>query len=229
MAARNGGRVDNRQDSTREDRPMLSLSQQIELLHASTDRPNVIDVPERRLLALDGIGDPIGPGFHEACEALVASADAVAAVRRRRTGGPVPLGHLEAIWWKEETIWWLEAIESPHPWHWQLLIDCPSGVADDEAVTALERAARDNGALPDIERVRLIRFAEGRCVQILHLGRFDAKVNLLPWLFGEIAAMGLRVSGRHHEIYVTDPRRTAPGDWRTIVRYPVEPVTPGSS
>jgi hypothetical protein len=208
---------------------MLSLSQQIELLHASTDRPNVVDVPERRLLALEGIGHPMGPGFREACDALVASADAVAAVRRRRTGGPVPVGHLEAIWWKEETTGWLEAVESPQPWHLELLIECPSGVADDEAVAALGGAAADPAALPDIERVRLIRFAEGRCVQILHVGAFDAKVNLLPWLFGEIAAMGLRVSGRHHEIYVTDPRRTAPNDWRTIVRYPVAPLIPESA
>jgi hypothetical protein len=207
---------------------MLSLSQQIELLHASTDRPNVVDVPERRLLALDGIGDPIGPGFLAACEALVAGADAVAAIRRRRTGGPVPLGHLEAIWWKEETTRWLEAVDSPQPWHWELLIECPSRVADDEAVAALQGAAADRAALPDIERVRLIRFAEGRCVQILHVGAFDTKAKLLPWLFGEIAAMGLRVSGRHHEIYVTDPRRTAPGEWRTIVRYPVAPLIPKS-
>jgi hypothetical protein len=207
---------------------MLSLGQQIELLHASTDRPNVVDVPERRLLALEGIGHPIGPGFREACDALVASADAVAAVRRRRTGGPVPLGHLEAIWWKEEATSWLEAAESPQPWHWELLIDCPSGVADDEAVAALEGAAAEPAVLPDIERVRLIRFAEGRCIQILHVGPFDAKVKLLPWLFGEVAAMGLRVSGRHHEIYVTDPRRTAPDDWRTIVRYPVERLIPES-
>jgi hypothetical protein len=207
---------------------MLSLSQQIELLHASTDRPNVVDVPERRLLALEGIGHPTGPGFLVACEALDASADAVAAVRRRRTGGHVPVGHLEAIWWKEETDRWLDAIESPLPWHWELLIECPSGVSDDEAVAALEGAAADARTLPDIERVRLIRFPEGRCVQILHVGAFDSKVSLLHWLFGEIAAMGLRVSGRHHEIYVTDPRRTPPDAWRTIVRYPVAPLIPES-
>jgi hypothetical protein len=208
---------------------MLSLGQQIEQLHASTDRPNLVDVPERRLLALEGIGHPVGPGFLEACEALVAAADAVAAVRRRRTGGPVPLGHLEAIWWKEETDSWLEAVESPGPWHWELLIECPSRVADDEAVAALAGAAANPGSHPDIEQVRLIRLTEGRCVQILHVGPFDAKVDLLPRLFGEIAAMGLQVSGRHHEIYVTDPRRTPPDKWRTIVRYPVAPLIPERS
>jgi hypothetical protein len=203
---------------------MLSVSQQIELLHASTDRSNVVVVPERRLLVLEGIGHPIGPGFLEACEALVASAEAVAAVHRRQAGGPVPLGHLEAIWWKEETDWWLDAIESPHPWHWELLIECPTRLGDDEVRAAVERGAASPGALPEVERVRLVRFTEGRCVQILHIGRFDDKVNLLPWLFGEIAALGLRVAGRHHEIYMTDPRRTPPDAWRTIVRYPVTPI-----
>lgn len=208
---------------------MLSLGQQMEILHASTDRPNVVDVPERRLLVLEGIGHPIGPGFLGACQALVASAETVAALRRRRTGGRAPVGHLEGIWWKEETDWWLDAIESPHPWHWELLIDCPSGVPDGDARAALIRAAADPGAVPDLERVRLIRFAEGRCVQILHIGPSDSKVSLLPWLFGEIAAMGLRVAGRHHEIYMTDPRRTAPDDSRTIVRYPVAPIIPEPS
>jgi hypothetical protein len=204
---------------------MLSLSQQIELLHASTDRPNLVAVPERRLLALEGIGHPIGPGFIEACDALVASAEAVAAVRRRRADGPIPLGHLEAIWWKEETSW-LAAVESPHPWHWELLIECPSDLPDEDARAALDTAAADPGALPDLARVRLIRFTEGRCVQILYVGPFESKANVLPWLFGEIAAMGLRVAGRHHEIYMTDPRRTPPAAWRTIVRYPVAPLIP---
>lgn len=208
---------------------MLSLGKKIELLHASTDRPNLVDVPERRLLALEGIGHPIGPGFLEACHALSASAEAVAAVRHRRTGGPVPLGHPEAIWWKKDTASWLDAVESPHPWHWEALIECPANIADDEVNAALVRAAANPGALLDIERVRLIRFTEGRCVQILYIGPFDAKANLLSWLFSEIAAMGLRVAGRHHEIYMTDPRRTAPEAWRTIVRYPVAPIIPGPS
>ena len=208
---------------------MLSLSQQIELLHASTDRPNLVDVPERQLLALDGMGHPTGPAFLEACEALVAGADAVAAVRRPRVGAPVPLGHLEAIWWKEDTASWLEAIESPQPWHWELLIECPSRVADDDMHVALGRAARETGALPDLERVRLVRFTEGRSVQILHIGRFESKIDLLLRLFREVAAMGLRVASRHHEIYMTDPRRTAPEEWRTIVRYPVAPINPEPS
>jgi hypothetical protein len=205
---------------------MLSLSQQIELLHASTDRPNVVEVPERRLLALEGIGEPTGPGFHESCEALVAAVEAIAAERRRRTNGPVPRGHLEAIWWKEETAWFLDAIDSPDPWHWDVMIECPSGVADDDVHATIARSAADPGAVPDIERVRLIHFTEARCVQILYVGRFEAKANLLPRLFGEIAALGLRVAGRHHEIYMTDPRRTSPDEWRTIVRYPVAPLIP---
>jgi hypothetical protein len=205
---------------------MLSLSQEIELLHASTDRLNLVDVPVRRLLAVDGVGDPTGPAFLEACEALVAAADAVAAMRRRRAGALVPHGHLEAIWWKEQTTSWLEAISLPDPWHWELLIECPSGDADDNVHTTLERAAGYPGALAEVAQVRLIRLTEGPSVQTLHFGRFESKVNLLQWLFRELAAMGLRVTGRQHEIYMTDPRRTVPGAWRTIVRYPVSPTLP---
>jgi hypothetical protein len=95
-------------------------------------------------------------------------------------------------------------------------------VTPDVAGAALEAAIRKKG-LPAIERVRLERFAEGRAAQVLHQGPCSAEGPTVAALHRFIADQGLALSGRHHEIYLGDPRRTVPENLRTIIRRPVQP------
>jgi hypothetical protein len=73
-----------------------------------------------------------------------------------------------------------------------------------------------------VEKVRLERLHEGLCVQILHVGPYSDEPRSMKLLHGFMTERGLRLRGRHHEIYMSDPRRTPPERWRTIIRHPVE-------
>ena len=76
---------------------------------------------------------------------------------------------------------------------------------------------------PGLERLRYQRWAEGWCAQLLHVGPYGDEGPSIIRLHQAIAAAGYRPHGRHHEIYLGDPRRSAPDKLRTILRHPVEP------
>ena len=78
--------------------------------------------------------------------------------------------------------------------------------------------------LPGLARLEYIRWAEGRCAQLLHIGPYAAEAPSIASLHEAIAEAGYRPRGRHHEIYLGDPRRSAPEKLRTIIRHPVEPA-----
>jgi hypothetical protein len=74
------------------------------------------------------------------------------------------------------------------------------------------------------EKVKLERFHEGTSAQILHIGPFSEETRSQKILHNFIVEKGYRLRGRHHEIYLSDPRKSPPEKWRTILRHPVEPV-----
>jgi hypothetical protein len=91
--------------------------------------------------------------------------------------------------------------------------------ADDvaQAVREVQRKKR----VPGLDRLRFERFAEGRAAQVLHVGPYAAEGPTIERLHAFVAEQGCRLSGKHHEIYLGDPRRAAPEKLRTIIRQPV--------
>lgn len=75
--------------------------------------------------------------------------------------------------------------------------------------------------LPAAERLRLERFAEGLAAQVLHLGPYATEGPTIERLHSFIAERGYAPSGKHHEIYLSDPRRAAPERLKTVVRQPI--------
>jgi hypothetical protein len=107
-------------------------------------------------------------------------------------------------------------------WRWQAMIMQPDPIDADMVAAALAQA-RAKKPSPGLERLRYRRWAEGRCAQLLHLGPYADEGPSIVRLHQAIAAAGCRPRGRHHEIYLGDPRRSAPEKLRTILRHPVEP------
>ena len=106
-------------------------------------------------------------------------------------------------------------------WDWTLLLVQPDWVTGDLVRAALDGAA---GRRAGVERVRFAPYEEGRCVQVLHVGAYDDEGPLLEQLHASwLPAHGLVPTGRHHEIHLSDPRRTAPARLRTLLRQPVGP------
>jgi len=108
-------------------------------------------------------------------------------------------------------------------WRWQAMIRQPDPI-DAETVAAALAQVRAKKPSPGLGRLRYQHWAEGRCAQLLHVGPYAGEAPSIARLHQAIAAAGYRPRGRHHEIYLGDPRRSAPDKLRTILRHPIEPV-----
>ena len=184
---------------------------------------SLLDVPPMRYLAVDGSGDPNSSAeYAAAVEALYAVAYTVKAQSRTALERDFVVPPLEGLWWADDLSAFIRRDKSA--WHWTMLIALPDWVNDD-LVTAAQTTARNKKHLPAIEAVAVRTLNEGRSVQILHVGSYDDEGPTLERLHGTYQpANGLEPSGHHHEIYLSDPRRTQPARLKTILRQPVKPV-----
>jgi hypothetical protein len=181
-----------------------------------------VDVPAMTYLAIDGRGDPdTSPAYPAAVAALYAGAYAVRSRLRARTGDELVVGPLEGLWSSPDPSSF--AAGRKDDWDWTMLIPLPEQVSQDDVAPGLTDAARRKPGLP-VADVRTLRLEEGRSLQIMHVGSYDTEAATLARLHGEIMpARGLTWNGRHHEIYLSDPRRVPPERLRTVLRQPVRP------
>ncbi len=199
----------------------------LDAYQAKRDRFRITEVPELRYLMIDGHGDPnTSPAFTEAVEALYPVAYKLKFASKRDLGRDYVVMPLEGLWWAEDMDAFTAARDKSR-WDWTMMIMVPDWTDQDMFAAAVEGAAAKNrpARLGD---VRLEPLSEGRCVQTLHVGSFDAEADVLRRMHHEfIPDHGLRMTGRHHEVYLSDFRRVAPEKLRTILRQPVgaAPVT----
>lgn len=182
-----------------------------------------VDVPAMTYLAVDGRGDPnTSPAYPTAVAALYAGAYAVKLRLRARTGEDFVVGPLEGLWSSEDPSSFAAGRKAD--WDWTMLIPLPEPVSTEDITAGLADAARRRPDLP-VRDLRTLRLEEGRSLQIMHVGSYDDEGPTLARLHGEIMpAEGLTWNGRHHEIYLSDPRRVAPERMRTVLRQPVRPT-----
>ncbi len=193
----------------------------LDAYRAKAGELRIVDVPELQYLMLDGRGDPNGPALASALEALYPVAYALKLASRRELDRDYAVMPLEGLWWADDMEAFTVARDKT-TWRWTLLMLVPDWLdrAAFEAAVAAVAAKRAPARLHDI---RLEGLAEGRCVQTLHVGAFDDEGPVLDRMHHEfIPEHGLRMTGRHHEIYLSDARRVEPAKRRTILRQPVE-------
>jgi hypothetical protein len=194
-----------------------------ELYAASARDFAIVDVPPMRCLAVDGHGDPnTASEYAAAVEALFAAAYAVKFRSKRLLGRDFVVAPLEGLWRADEPGAFVRREKGA--WSWTMLICQPDWV-DDALVTDAAADVRAKRDYPALDRVELRELREGRSVQILHVGSYDDEAPTLARLHDEwMPQHGLTFNGDHHEIYLSDARRTAPEKLRTILRQPVRPV-----
>ena len=190
----------------------------------STRDPGVrfLDLPARRFVMIDGEGAPGEEAFAPRMPGLYATAYTLRFALKRR-GVIEKVGPLEGLWWTAAVGRDLDAIlgELREDWRWVLLIALPDAATDDEIATALH-AGRSRLVTPHNASLRVEPFAEGRVAQAVHIGPYETERTTIEQMHAAIASAGLVPTGRHHEIYLGDPRRTRPERIRTILRQPVE-------
>lgn len=183
---------------------------------------HVVDVPELSFLMVDGHGDPnVSPAYTEAVEALYSLSYSVRAAAKAELGRVHTVGPLEGLWSADDPRVFTGGDKGA--WDWTMMISQPAWITLETVAKAMEGARKK--ALPALDRVRFEPYDEGRSVQILHRGSYDSEAPVLARLHEEyLPAHGLTWGGRHHEIYLSDPRRVEPAKLRTILRQPVVPV-----
>jgi hypothetical protein len=198
-------------------------------------RVDLVDVPELLIVAVDGEGDPYEPSFAEAIQTLYPVSYGAHFILKKRLGAAPRVMPLEALWWvadsADQDTFTAVATGATSTenidrqlWRWRALIVQPEPI--DEAILTEAIEGVRGKASAALGRLRVERWHEGLCAQLLHLGPYSAEAPSIIRLHDGIEALGYRPRGRHHEIYLGDPRRSAPDQLRTILRHPVEPEGP---
>ncbi len=181
----------------------------------------LVDVPKMRFLMIDGSGDPNDSReFQEAVEALYGLSFTVKfMLKRRGAERDYTVPPLEGLWWVEGG--GMFNMEERESWRWTLMIMQPDWVNAalvGEARSELQKRKKP----PALEKVRLEDFQEGLSAQIMHIGPYAEEQPTLEKLHRFAEENGYRLRGKHHEIYLSDPRRVDPRKMRTVLRHPVE-------
>lgn len=181
----------------------------------------VVTVAPARFLMIDGHGDPnTSPAYADALATLYPMAYTLKFLSRNELGHDHTVMPLEALWWAEDMAAFTSARDKGR-WNWTAMIMTPAWI-EAEHVAAARSAVERKGTAPALDALRLEVLDEGLSVQTLHVGPYDDETPVLQQLHTVfLPERGLTMTGRHHEIYLNDARRTAPARLRTILRQPV--------
>ena len=181
----------------------------------------VLDVPSLQYLIVDGHGDPnTASEYADAIGALYPIAYKIKFASKQDLGRDYVVSPLEALWWASDMDVFTTARDKSQ-WDWTAMIMVPDWITSDTFDDAVAKAAAKNRPT-SLDRVRFERLDEGRCVQTLHIGSYDDEAEVLAELHHDfIPNAGLKMTGKHHEIYLSDARKVEPAKLRTILRQPV--------
>lgn len=184
----------------------------------------LVNVPEQQFIGADGKGDPnTSTDYSRAVEALYAVAYTIKFASKRDAGHDFVVAPLEGLWWADDPEVFVTREKAA--WQWTMLICQPewvTGTAIDEAKD-VALAKKGNPVIAD---VRPLVLNEGTSAQALHRGPYDAEGPILAKLHNEyLLTNNLQMFGPHHEIYLSDPRRTDPAKRKTVLRQPVRPAS----
>ncbi|MFE4195931.1 GyrI-like domain-containing protein [Paenarthrobacter sp. NPDC056912] len=199
----------------------VDFKKQLETYRAKRGVFHVVTVPALQYLMIDGHGDPnTAREYKDALTTLYPVAYALKFISKNELERDYAVMPLEALWWSSD----MESFTSTRDksrWDWTLMNMIPEWITQEHLETARQSIARKGGA-PALEALRLEPLNEGLSVQTLHVGPYDDEGPVLEELHNNfIPAQSLRMTGKHHEIYLSDPRRTAPEKLKTILRQPV--------
>jgi len=200
------------------------LKRELASYRATRGRFDLITVPPRQYLMHDGQGDPnTAPAYLRALGALYPVAYALKFLSKRELDRDYTVMPLEGLWWADDPELFTTRRDKD-AWCWTLMILVPDWLEPAHVEQARDAAVAKG--VDGVGEIRVGRLDEGLCVQTLHVGSYDDEASVLAELHDRVIPdRALRMTGRHHEIYLSDARRTAPEKLRTILRQPVEAVS----
>jgi hypothetical protein len=190
----------------------------------SARKVEIVEVPELSFLMVDGRIEPgrspgDSPSFLEAVQALFAASYTLKFQSKLRKKNPIdyPVMALEALWWVEDGCF---ELSKPDNWCWRAMMMQPEHITQEMLAQALEQL-HEKKPSPGLDRLRLERFREGLCMQTMHIGPYSDEPTTVERMRAFAAEQGYALADRHHEIYLSDPRRCAPAKMKTVLRHGV--------
>lgn len=181
----------------------------------------VIEIPAMNFLMVDGKGDPnTSTDYSEAVAALFGMSYAIKFMSKQQLVKDYGVAPLEGLWWADDPTVFENAQKAEY--RWTMMIMQPDWITE-TLVSEAFAATAVKKKLPALSKVRFERYDEGRSLQLLHVGSYDDEAPKLKYLHTEFMPLHkLTFNGHHHEIYLSDPRKTASSKLRTILRQPVK-------
>lgn len=190
------------------------------LYNPSAKEVVIVDVPKVNFLMIDGAGDPnTAQEFEDAVEALYAVSYALKFMIKREKQIDYIVMPLEGLWWVDDMTQF--SMENKDIWKWTQMIMQPEFVTKDLVEKALEQAEKKKNP-PALSKIRFESLHEGLSAQIMHIGPYSAEGPTIEKLHNFIRENGYEPREKHHEIYLSDPRKSAPEKMRTVIRQPMK-------
>ncbi len=191
-------------------------------------KPQIVDLPAMNYIAVQGQGDPNekGGAYQKAVGVLYAVAYTI---KMSYKGSHKIEGYFEYVVPPLEGFWWQEGVAgvdytNKSGFHWTSVIRLPDFVTPADFRWAVGEASRKKKM--DCSSTQLLSLTEGLCVQMLHIGPYDTEPASVALMDDFVAANGyendLTATRLHHEIYLSDPRRTVPEKQKTVLRHPIK-------
>ncbi len=198
----------------------INYQKQLKQLYSPTAKKvDFIDVPPMNFLMVDGQGDPnTSKSFTDAIEALYPVAYTLKFMVKK---GPLAIDYgvlpLEALWWADD----MSAFTTGNKdaWKWTVMIMQPAFITPEMVSNAIQEVALKKRPV-SLPLVRFETFTEGTAAQTMHIGHFSEEGPTIQKVHRFIADNGGQLTGKHHEIYLSDMRRTAPEKWKIVIRQP---------
>ena len=211
----------------------LDLKKDLKYLYApSAKKAEIVQVPRLQFVMIDGAierGYEPGssPAFAEATQALYSISYTLKFMLKKRKTNPVdyPVMALEGLWWVEDGMFDITVKDN---WFYTVMILQPDIITNDIFEDGLAEVLRKKGDSPALSKLRLANFEEGLCVQVMHIGPYSTEPATVERMRAFALENGYRdrvgPNGKHHEIYLGDPRKAKPEKLKTVLRHPLEKV-----
>ncbi len=195
-------------------------------LYLPKAKPMLIKVPSINFIMVDGIGDPNNnPSFEKAVELLYGLSFTI---KMSKMKGNQPEGYFDYVVPPLEGLWWIDggvfSFEERNNWKWTVMIRQPEFVSEGVYKWACNELERKKPEL-ETERARFEAFEEGLCVQMMHVGPYSTEPETMKeindFLRQNRLSDRLGSGGKHHEIYLSDPKKSNPETMKTVLRHPV--------
>jgi hypothetical protein len=212
----------------------LDLKKQFKYLYQpSAKKIETVQVPNLQFAMIDGAiekGSEPGksPAFAEATQALYSISYTLKFMLKKRKTNPIdyPVMALQGLWWVEDGFFDITVKDN---WFYTLMIMKPDVITQELFEEAREQVHKKKGDSPDLSKLRLAHFEEGLCVQTMHIGPYATEPATIERMRAFALENGYHdhvgPNGKHHEIYLGDPRKSTPEKLKTVLRHPVKKIS----